>query len=200
MDKRSKRVQPIRLSPKFFPLDIHKSMFINDLMITIPQYYAESWGESIWSKHNNKNCKWNIEIEYESPKELGKIKQNTAPKPIPIFSNVDASTLTEIKFDYYEFDAGEVPSGPDIEFKFPFTNIGEIPLVIKYCKSSSGSVIPICKDRFILPGESSIFEARHKTKGVTGLTGKTLTMGANTDPEITMLHLKANIVAEERND
>jgi hypothetical protein len=72
MDKRSKRVQPVRLSPDFFPLDIHKSMFINDLMISIPQYYAKSWGDSILSKHDQTNCKWNLEIKYDSPKELGK--------------------------------------------------------------------------------------------------------------------------------
>lgn len=75
MDKRTNRVQPIRLSPKFFPLDIHKSMFINDLMITIPQYYAESWDEFILSTHNPDNKSWEIDINYESPKELNKKKK-----------------------------------------------------------------------------------------------------------------------------
>lgn len=72
MDKRSNRVQPIRLSPYFFPLDIHKSMFINDLMITIPQYYAESWGKEVLNKHDVNNKKWTVDIEYEGPKEFGK--------------------------------------------------------------------------------------------------------------------------------
>lgn len=72
MDKRKQRVQPIRLLPDFFPLDIHKSMFINDLMITIPQYYAKSWGEKVISSHNKSNFKWKIEVNYESPKELGR--------------------------------------------------------------------------------------------------------------------------------
>lgn len=74
MDKRSNRVQPIKLSPKFFPLDIHKSMFINDLMIAIPQYYAETWTDKVLSNHDKNNCKWDVEVEYESPKELGKTK------------------------------------------------------------------------------------------------------------------------------
>jgi hypothetical protein len=43
VDKRANRAQSIRLSSNFFPLDIHKSMFINDLMITLPKYYVESW-------------------------------------------------------------------------------------------------------------------------------------------------------------
>ena len=73
-DKRTNRVQPVRLSPKFFPLDIHKSMFINDLMITIPKYYAESWGTNTLSLHNQNNRLWEIEINYESPRELDKKK------------------------------------------------------------------------------------------------------------------------------
>ena len=71
-DKRKGRVQSIKLTPKFFPLDIHKSMFINDLLISIPSYYVESWGNEILNLHNKDNYKWKIDIEYESPKELGK--------------------------------------------------------------------------------------------------------------------------------
>jgi hypothetical protein len=73
MDKRNDRVQPIRLSPDFFPLDIHKSMFINDLTITIPSYYVKNWGENTISNHNKENFKWDLEIEYESPKDMGRI-------------------------------------------------------------------------------------------------------------------------------
>ncbi len=72
MDKRKNRVQPIRLLKDFFPLDIRKSMFINDLMITIPQYYAESWGQEIISKHNPSNKLWEVEVIYETPRELGR--------------------------------------------------------------------------------------------------------------------------------
>lgn len=74
MDKRNKRVQSIKLSPEFFPLDIHKSMFINDLMITIPSYYVKTWGYEIINQHNKNNRKWEIEIKYESPKEMGREK------------------------------------------------------------------------------------------------------------------------------
>ncbi len=74
MDKRSNRVQPIRLSPEFFPLDIHKSMFINDLTITIPSYYVKNWGQIVINKHDKSNFKWEVEIDYESPKDLDRIR------------------------------------------------------------------------------------------------------------------------------
>jgi len=71
-DKRKGRVQPIRLMPDFFPLDIHKSMFINDLTITLPSYYVKTWGTKTIDKHDENNRKWEVNIEYESPKELGR--------------------------------------------------------------------------------------------------------------------------------
>jgi len=74
MDKRRNRVQPIRLSPEFFPLDIHKSMFINDLTITIPSYYVKSWEQDTIDNHDENNYKWTVEIDYESPKDLDRIK------------------------------------------------------------------------------------------------------------------------------
>jgi hypothetical protein len=72
MDRRTDRVQSIKLSPDFFPLDIHKSMFINDLMISLPSYYVKSWGNEILNQHTTDNQKWEVDIEYQSPKEMGK--------------------------------------------------------------------------------------------------------------------------------
>ena len=74
MDKRSGRIQPIRLGAKFFPLDIHKSMFINDLTITIPAYYVKSWGKEIIDNHNKNNFRWEVVINYDSPKDLDRVK------------------------------------------------------------------------------------------------------------------------------
>jgi len=74
MDKRSKRVQSIKLNPSFCPLDIHKSMFINDLMITLPKYYVESWWKSVIDLHNTKNYSWDIDVVYQSPKALERVE------------------------------------------------------------------------------------------------------------------------------
>lgn len=66
IDSRTGRVQPIRLSPDFFPLDIHKSMFINDLMITIPAYYVKSWGDDFLQQCTKGT--WEVNVEYTAPK------------------------------------------------------------------------------------------------------------------------------------
>lgn len=74
MDKRTNRVQPIRLSSGYVPLDIHKSMMINDLTITIPTYHVVSWGKEEISKHVEGNTSWKVDIEYSSPRDLGSQK------------------------------------------------------------------------------------------------------------------------------
>src|SRR5690554_4095939 len=71
MDKRKSRKQAIKLLPDFFSLDIHKSMFINDLMITIPKYYVKTWGNEVIDSHNKENKNWKTEIKYYSPKYQG---------------------------------------------------------------------------------------------------------------------------------
>ena len=35
-------------------------------MITLPIYYVKTWGESTLNSHNEKNCKWEVDIKYES--------------------------------------------------------------------------------------------------------------------------------------
>jgi hypothetical protein len=39
-------------------------------MISLPQYYVESWGDRVLKQHNRKNYKWFTDIEYESPKQI----------------------------------------------------------------------------------------------------------------------------------
>ncbi len=85
-DIRKNRVQPTRLAPGYFPLNIHKSMFINDLMITVPKYYVVSWGLDVINSHHKKNCKWEVDMKYYSPKEAGEKK--TSFKGFLFLSNI----------------------------------------------------------------------------------------------------------------
>ena len=75
-DKRTGRAQKIKFSSDHFPLDIHKSMFINDLEISVPASYVRlCWGDEVLNKHNKKDKRekrvWEVVIKYISPRELG---------------------------------------------------------------------------------------------------------------------------------
>jgi len=100
MDKRKDRVQPIRLSPDFFPLDIHKSMFINDLTITIPSYYVKIWGNEVLDKHDKNNRKWAVDIKYESPKVTGrKIYSFTSNLTLSFIKKRNKESSYRLKWD-----------------------------------------------------------------------------------------------------
>lgn len=75
-DKRKGRKQPIRLTSEFFPLDIHQSMFIKDMMISLPKYYVESWGPKTLSTHKA-NDSWEVDFTYIPPKQLGRVKRSS---------------------------------------------------------------------------------------------------------------------------
>lgn len=66
-DKRLGRKQAIKLSSDFFPLDIHKSLLINDKTFMIPKYYVESWNNEV-RKNHKKTDNWNLTIKYTTPK------------------------------------------------------------------------------------------------------------------------------------
>lgn len=118
-----------------------------------------------------------------------------AIQSVPLDKN--GNTITQIKFDYYEFDAGEVEEGTAVEYEFPFTNIGDEPLVIYNCKSSCGCVVPECPKKPIEPGGSGIFWAKFDTKSKRGKQTKTLTMTANTEPPNMILRLFATVIPKE---
>lgn len=101
---------------------------------------------------------------------------------------------TKIKFDYYEFDAGEIEEGTTVEYEFPFTNTGEYPLVIRNCRSSCGCVVPYCPKEPIPVGGTGIFSAKFNTKGKKGVQHKNIMMDANIKPPIAVLKLKATII------
>lgn len=113
-------------------------------------------------------------------------------------STPSSNTITKIKFDYYKFDAGEVEEGTVIEYEFPFTNVGDVPLVISNCKSSCGCVVPKCPREPIEPGRTGIFSAKFDTRAKQGKQTKSLTMTANTDPPNTVLRMHAYIIPKEK--
>jgi len=102
---------------------------------------------------------------------------------------------TSIEFDYKTNDAGKVKEGV-VEYEFPFTNTGDVPLIIVNCKSSCGCVVPYWPKDPTLPGEKGVIKAKFLTKARRGKQSKTLTLTANTNPEVTVLRLKAFVEKE----
>lgn len=67
-DSRTGRTQSPKLNTKYYAQDLHKSMFINDLMISLPSYYTLSWPEEVVNSHHRGTAWDDIEIKYDPPR------------------------------------------------------------------------------------------------------------------------------------
>ncbi len=102
--------------------------------------------------------------------------------------------LTTLAFDKMEHDFGDARIGQDYTYKFKVTNTGKKPLIIEDAKASCGCTVPDKPENPIQPGQSDDIVVTFTPKpGQDGITTKTITVTANTDPKMTTLTIKANV-------
>lgn len=80
-----------------------------------------------------------------------------------------------------------------IEINFKITNTGNMPLIIKSCKTSVGCWVAHCSSTPIPVGEYSIIKTKFNAIGREGPQRKTLTLDLNTEPNIKVLKIQGNI-------
>lgn len=109
----------------------------------------------------------------------------------------DEKNQAAMKFEAGDYDFGTVKEGQVVEHVFMFTNTGEVPLVIQNASGSCGCTVPEWPKEPIAPGSASEIKVKFDTKGKVGPQTKTVTIIANTSPEITTLSLKGIVNADE---
>ncbi len=119
-------------------------------------------------------------VETASGEDLGL----TVPDgPMPTFSFVNTT-----------HDFGEIQEGEVVNHTFSFANNGETPLVIESAKASCGCTVPRWPRDPIAVGATGEIEVSFNSKGKPGIQNKTVTITANTNPKITKLYIKSNVV------
>lgn len=103
---------------------------------------------------------------------------------------------TTLSFDKMEHDFGNVRIGQDYTYKFKVTNTGKKPLVIEDAKASCGCTVPDKPEGPVAPGKTEEIVVTFSPKPGQGVTSKTVTVTANTDPKITTLTIKANVIED----
>ena len=103
---------------------------------------------------------------------------------------------TTLAFDKMEHDFGNVRIGQDYTHVFKVTNTGKSPLVIEDAKASCGCTVPDKPETAIAPGQSDEIVVTFSPKPGQGITSKTVTVTANTNPKITTLTIKANVIED----
>jgi hypothetical protein len=105
----------------------------------------------------------------------------------------DTSSMAKFKFEEYVFDFGDVKEGDVVKHVFKFTNVGASELVISDARGSCGCTIPSFPKEPIAAGETGEIEVQFNSKNKAGANQKTVSIVANTYPEVTTIIIKANV-------
>jgi len=117
----------------------------------------------------------------------------TNPQEIANAGNAPVMTFKETEHDFGNLKDGEV-----VNHTFEFTNTGKTPLVIESATSTCGCTVPEVPKEPIAPGADGKIAVQFNSAGKGGQqTLKVISIKANTQPEITQVNIKANVLASE---
>jgi hypothetical protein len=105
---------------------------------------------------------------------------------------IEAASITSMTIDKEIHDFGKVTEGVENHCVFTITNTGDKPLVLSDVKASCGCTTPSKPEGPIAPGKSDKIEVGFKPNG-KGVSEKTVTITANTEPRITVVRVKADV-------
>tara|TARA_B100000508_G_scaffold121881_1_gene103733 strand:- start:87 stop:659 length:573 start_codon:yes stop_codon:yes gene_type:complete len=111
----------------------------------------------------------------------------------------DLGPKTSIEFAEMEHDFGNIEQNTRNPHVFSFTNTGEHPLIISKAKGSCGCTVPSYPREPIPPGGTGEIEVVYSPGTQKNQQTKTVTITANTEPETTILRIRANVKGGEAN-
>ena len=107
-----------------------------------------------------------------------------------------ARSKTKMKFKTMEHNFGRMKEGEQREYDFEFTNTGKEDLIIEDCKGSCGCTVPEWPKDPIKPGQSAAIKVKFDSTKKEKDQEKSVTILANTEPEIrTSIKIKAYVEA-----
>ncbi|AKD02893.1 DUF1573 domain-containing protein [Pontibacter korlensis] len=96
-------------------------------------------------------------------------------------------------FQQTEYDFGSIKQGETVEHTFEFTNTGSTPLVIESATATCGCTAPDWTRKPVAPGEKGFVQVKFNSTGKIGQQQPTVTIRANTEPNIVRVALKGNV-------
>ncbi|WP_225307221.1 DUF1573 domain-containing protein [Adhaeribacter soli] len=107
---------------------------------------------------------------------------------------VPAGPLPKMTFAENVYDFGDIKPGAVVSHTFTFKNTGEAPLIIESATATCGCTVPNYPKEPIAPGKEGKIDVQFDSQGKTGQQNKQITIRANTQPNITELTIKTNIL------
>ncbi len=99
-----------------------------------------------------------------------------------------------MKFAEAEFDFGDIQPDSKVHHTFTFTNTGKSPLLIEDATASCGCTTPSWTKEPVAPGAQGKMEVQFDSRGKNGIISKQVAVRANTQPVITTILIKGNVL------
>ena len=99
-----------------------------------------------------------------------------------------------MKFAEAEFDFGDIKPDSKVRHTFTFVNTGKSPLLIEDATASCGCTTPSWTKEPVAPGASGKMEVQFDSRGKQGIISKQVAVRANTQPGITTILIKGNVL------
>jgi hypothetical protein len=106
----------------------------------------------------------------------------------------DLGSLPVIQFDETEHDFGRMIEGETVSYAFNFKNSGKSDLIIADVSTSCGCTVPSYPKTPIRPGESGTVKVAFNSNGRRGFQNKNIVVVSNTQPNTTVIRIKAQVV------
>jgi hypothetical protein len=127
--------------------------------------------------------------------EQDRLPGDVVSNPNTAGGKADLSTLPAITFEKKEYDFGKIVEGESVSYDFAFTNTGKSDLVITDVSTSCGCTVPSYPKNAIRPGQSGTVRVAFNSRGRRGFQTKSVVVVANTQPNVTQLKIKAQVVS-----
>lgn len=150
----------------------------------------------------------------DKPAEVGAQGMNAAAeqaaadaKANPTIDNPNVAAETEapnpnapvMEFTEPEFDFKDIQPSSKVRHTFSFKNTGKSPLIIEDATASCGCTTPSWTKEPVAPGGTGTVEVQFDSQGKRGLISKQVNVRANTQPSITTVIIKGNVLPENAN-
>ncbi len=125
--------------------------------------------------------------------EPKKITSDVVNIPATASKEQTNKALPKIEFKQTTFDFGAIEEGVKVSHTFKFKNTGNADLLITNVEASCGCTVAKYSKEPVAPGKEGLIEVIFDTSGRMGMQHKTVTILANTQPNVTKLEFTAEI-------
>lgn len=127
-----------------------------------------------------------------------KIPADIVKNPRSATGDDESEKIPAIYFENKTHDFGKVIQGEKVSYYFKFRNIGKADMIISDVSSSCGCTVPEFTNDPVEPGEEGRIKVTFDSNNRRGFQNKTVSVVSNTNPNVTVLRIKAQVIVPER--